>query len=454
MKNQWQDDLRNKMELHEEPTPEGLWDDIEQRLLAANSTPTVPPKRTIPLWIVRTGAAAVIALLLLFVGLLFLKDDEEELQLAEQSRVAEQNQRKQSVTDTPPIVTESSPAVTEAATNTEQITNTEPAIKRTPAIKNETPSKIEEPLLASATEKSKTIAEEASIIAEKASPITEKPKPPIAEKASPVDEAKVPVTETPLAETETNGTPGSHRTTRGRNHRSSKWQTGLYASNMSSGATSTHSGYGSFVPYELNTEELLLASVEQSEPLNDTRGLNEYQHVYTDIRHSQPITLGISVKYNLNDRWSLTSGLTYTLLSSELRSGSKTDNHYHHSRQKLHYVGIPLNVNYTVWRNPKISTYMSAGGLVEKNVSGTLTTDFVIGDQLETQTRQDIRVKPLQWSVNSAIGIQYQAARHIGLYAEPGITYHFKNSSEVETIYKDNPLNFNLRIGLRFLINE
>ncbi|NLI99917.1 MAG: PorT family protein, partial [Bacteroidales bacterium] len=218
--------------------------------------------------------------------------------------------------------------------------------------------------------------------------------------------------------------------------------------------TSTHSGYGSFVPYELNPEEFVLASVEQSELPSDIRGSHEYQHVYTDIRHSQPVTLGVSVLYNLSERWSLTSGLTYTLLSSELYSGSKTDNHYHHSRQSLHYVGVPLNVNYTVWRNPKISTYVSGGGLVEKNLWGKLTTDFVIGDQLETRNRQDIRVKPLQWSVNSAIGIQYQATRHIGLYAEPGVTYHFKNSSEVETIYKERPLNFNIRLGLRFSFNE
>lgn len=491
MNKQWQDDLRDRMELHEEPTPEGLWDNIEQLLHPAN-VPVMPPKRGIPLWAARSAAVAAVALVLLIIGIRLLNNDRGELHVVEQNHVAKQNHRDQSVTDPPPAVTETSPAVneptpavTEETTKIELIAETEPipavndpslAITE-PTSKTVPVAKTAPPLLASATKKSKTIAEKASLIGEE-------PMLAIAEKASPVEEAKVLVTEIPLAETEvlvvgdrsegnldenqqqhavddtrqpitgTNDATDFQRTTRGRNLRSSKWQTDLYASNTSSGTTSTHSGYGSFVPYELNPEEFVLASVEQSELPSDIRGSHEYQHVYTDIRHSQPVTLGVSVLYNLNERWSLTSGLTYTLLSSELYSGSKTDNHYHHSRQSLHYVGVPLNVNYTVWRNPKISTYVSGGGLVEKNLWGKLTTDFVIGDQIETRNRQDIRVKPLQWSVNSAVGIQYQATRHIGLYAEPGVTYHFKNSSEVETIYKERPLNFNIRLGLRFSFNE
>ena len=30
MNNQWQDNLRNRMEHHEEPVPEGLWESVEQ----------------------------------------------------------------------------------------------------------------------------------------------------------------------------------------------------------------------------------------------------------------------------------------------------------------------------------------------------------------------------------------------------------------------------------------
>ncbi len=150
----------------------------------------------------------------------------------------------------------------------------------------------------------------------------------------------------------------------------------MYASNIPSGATSTHNGYDSFRPYAFPSEEeeYVVAAVRSDLP-EGISVLSEYQHVYTDIEHSQPVVLGVSMQYHLDERWSVTSGLTYTMLSSRLRSG--TDNHYYNSRQTLHYVGgIPLNVNYTVWENDKISTYVSGGGMVEKKCIRHTVNEF------------------------------------------------------------------------------
>jgi long-subunit fatty acid transport protein len=180
---------------------------------------------------------------------------------------------------------------------------------------------------------------------------------------------------------------------------------------------------------------------------NDTR-----EQAYTDVKHHQPITFGLTLRYNLNERWSVASGLTYSQLSSELHSGS--GNYYYDDRQTLHYIGLPLNVAYTFWQNQKISAYLSTGGLVEKNVAGRLTSKYYIDNQLETTTREKISTDQLQWSYNTTIGLGYRISNHIGLYAEPGISWYFKNSSELETIYKENPLQFNLRLGLRFTLGD
>jgi len=40
--------------------------------------------------------------------------------------------------------------------------------------------------------------------------------------------------------------------------------------------------------------------------------------------------------------------------------------------------------------------------------------------------------------------------KHLGLYAEPGIAYYFDDGSQIETIRKEHPFNFNLQFGLRF----
>lgn len=430
MKNQWQDTLRDRMERHEEPAPEGLWNSIEQIMSGESVNKAVPAKRKniIPLWSQRIAAVAAVALILFFIGLYTLNESRKDVRIAE----LEQNE----------------PSVLEIFTP-----KTEPVVK------------IEEQLLAHRTESKKPELITASFVIETdantAMDETDEI-PRETEQQHRGNEADTPE-ETQLQQPannnqeqpflETNNTPGFQLPTNRRYRKPAKWQTDLYASNIPSGVTRKHDGYGSFrIDESQPEEEIALASTRSTNSPEVTPAINSYQHVYTDIKHLQPITLGVSMNYNVAERWSVTSGLTYTILSSQLRSG--TDNHYHNSRQTLHYVGIPLSVNYIVWKNSNISTYLSGGGMVEKNVSGTLETDFVIDSKLETHSQHEISVKQLQWSVNSAVGIQYQIAKNIGIYAEPGVAYYFKNNSDVETIYKEKPLNFNLRLGLRFSLNE
>lgn len=45
--------------------------------------------------------------------------------------------------------------------------------------------------------------------------------------------------------------------------------------------------------------------------------------------------------------------------------------------------------------------------------------------------------------------MQYNISSMVGIYAEPGLSYYFDNGSNIETIYSEKPLNFNLNIGLR-----
>jgi hypothetical protein len=179
---------------------------------------------------------------------------------------------------------------------------------------------------------------------------------------------------------------------------------------------------------------------------------NEYREVYTDVKYKQPVTMGISFNYNLDDKWSLTSGVTYTILSSELRSGSES--YYYISEQILHNVGVPLGINYNIWKNKKILVYLSGGGLVEKNVSGKLTTDYVVDNKLKSSQKDKISIDQLQWSVNASMGVQYRLSPKIGLYAEPGVSYYFKNGGKVETIYKEKPLNLSLKFGLHFSLSK
>lgn len=179
---------------------------------------------------------------------------------------------------------------------------------------------------------------------------------------------------------------------------------------------------------------------------------NEGKEVATDIKYRLPIRAGISFAYKINGRLSLGSGVTYTNLASEMREGS--DSHYFTSEQTLHYVGIPLNMRYNIVSWKGIELYASAGLLAEKCVSGKLRKEYILNNQVEKEETQNINEKPLQWSLNASAGLQYSITPSIGLYAEPGVSYYFKDGSSLKTIYKDKPFNFNLNLGLRFTFGE
>ena len=63
---------------------------------------------------------------------------------------------------------------------------------------------------------------------------------------------------------------------------------------------------------------------------------------------------------------------------------------------------------------------------------------------------ESVDVDRLQWSVSGAVGFQYNFIDRLGVYVEPGVGYYFDDGSNVLTIYKDKPFNFNFQVGLRF----
>jgi len=428
MSDQWQDNLRNRMKRHEEPAPEGLWEGIDQ-LITDGSTGrenSLKPNRSIrSIYIGVLSAVAAVAVLLLLILRYSSSDNQEDVSFTEKN-VPVVQQKEQPAVEIPMAeipVAESSP----------QLFATQ-KVKSRPALQS--PQLFQESDILTSTNQnpdSSTIETGKDILKEKES---------AARDSYPENRENVLTRDSEQPASDRSA--GNHQllamNTRQDRQTHSKWQTNLSMSNLPSGSSETYSGYGTFAQAETVDEQYHFLS-------NYTR-----EQVYTNVKHHQPVIFGVTLRYNFNERWSVSSGLTYSLLSSELYSGN--GNYYYDDRQTLHYIGIPVNIAYTFWQNNKISTYISTGGLVEKNVAGRLTSNYYLDNQLEISTKEKIRLKELQWSVNTAMGLGYQISNNIGLYAEPGISYYFKNSSELETIYKDNPLHFNLRLGLRITFND
>ncbi|MBR5540775.1 MAG: porin family protein [Bacteroides sp.] len=164
--------------------------------------------------------------------------------------------------------------------------------------------------------------------------------------------------------------------------------------------------------------------------------------------HHLPVKFGLSLRYVLNERWNLQSGLNYSYLASDLEE-TKLEEKYN-IKQKLHYLGIPLQIGYRIWEGKQFRSYIAAGGQVEKLVSGKAAIRHSKKNQLQDTSTQNINDKKLLYSALVSIGTEYMLNNNFSLYIEPNIHYYFKNGNGLQTHYNEQPLNINLTVGFRF----
>lgn len=234
------------------------------------------------------------------------------------------------------------------------------------------------------------------------------------------------------------------------NKSKNSWTVGVLTGNASSNSTDQFPGYATLNGTTLSLPEVWGLNYED-DPLMAILLANQDKKVDATIKHKTPITFGASVQKSLGRKWSVGTGINYTKLSAELTSGS--GNNFISSEQNIHYVGIPVQVNYNVIQKGAFTGYVTGGGTVEKAVSGDIKTKYIVDGVVKEETKEDISEKPVQVSVNTAVGLQLKVIKNIGIYVEPGVGYHFKDNSSLNTIYKEKPLNFNLKFGIRVLLD-
>lgn len=153
----------------------------------------------------------------------------------------------------------------------------------------------------------------------------------------------------------------------------------------------------------------------------------------SSFRHHLPLGCGITVRAELPHGLSIESGVNYTLLRSDVRLRYSSDD----VSQKLHFIGVPLRLNWQFVERGRFSAYLGAGGMLEKCISAKFGSETV--DE-----------SGLQWSATAAIGAQYRLGELVGLYFEPEAAYYFTDT-ELRTSRSDAPLSVSLRVGLRLL---
>ena len=159
-----------------------------------------------------------------------------------------------------------------------------------------------------------------------------------------------------------------------------------------------------------------------------------------NAKHHAPVSVGLQVAFGIAPRLSLSTGLVYTRTSSDFYPYAPSSNYNVH--QVLHYVGIPVGLNYEFWQSGGFHAYVMAGAEADYNVKNDTEEEGV--------KKENAKRDRVQFSGKASLGAQYDITPKVGLYIEPGAKYYFDNGSHVENTFKDKKLNFNLQFGLRF----
>lgn len=163
--------------------------------------------------------------------------------------------------------------------------------------------------------------------------------------------------------------------------------------------------------------------------------------------HDKPITLSIAVNKNIGKRWSLETGLQYSFLKSYLILG--TGSYRVDKEQKLHYLGVPFKLSYQFMKFKRLSTYGSVGTGILIPIYGKTDADYIVGDKSAYRTDWKLTL-PIQWSVNTNIGIQYQFAPNLNLFIEPTMNWYIPNGSCIKNAWTERPFTFTVPFGIRF----
>lgn len=163
--------------------------------------------------------------------------------------------------------------------------------------------------------------------------------------------------------------------------------------------------------------------------------------------HYMPINFSLALKYRLNNRFALETGLTYSRLKSEFEMGSNGNTI--NEQQTIHYLGIPVKGIYNIYNRKMWSLYGSLGLSIEIPVHSPLNTSYYLHGILEATEKSTIHA-PWQWSVGTGLGVQYNFTSNIGLFAEPSLQYYIPTGTQIETYSTEHPFNFSLPLGIRF----
>ena len=424
MNEDWLQKVHDRMTDYEIDEPGNLWDAIESQR-AKTSSNSRPMKRPVMIWVKRSIAAAAMIAVVISVGIYLINIKQEASQVPMLTKVSDnsvsslENRPQNTMVHTVPT---KQPSKTLIAQNRLPAHNSDilPAV---PSVQTEIQAETADNNPAENRD-NLSVAEEKPVKTND-----------IPERVERIEKQQFP------SEADNGYIPKKESTPK-------NVSVSIYSSGGTGSALNYNSKGDSFVGVGVGPDD----SDWADNPLLGILVFNQGKDIETDIKHRLPIRAGVSFTYNFNERFGIETGLSYTNLISDVREGSES--HFYTGEQKLHYIGIPLNLKYRIFSWKRFDLYASTGALAEKCVSAKLDKDFILDHQKKGSESENLSEKPMQWSVNASAGVQCNLVNSMSIFVEPGISYYFNDRTNIQTIYKEKPLIFNLNLGIRFTFGK
>ena len=177
----------------------------------------------------------------------------------------------------------------------------------------------------------------------------------------------------------------------------------------------------------------------------DTLGTDEPQPAISMMRarggysdsylHEIPVSVGVSARVHLTDRLSVNTGLNYTRYKSLRTRIFNVTNEQRKDWQYVHYLGIPVRLDYMAVNKKHFNLYFGAGMQMDKCIYATVADER-------------LRERQVLFGVNGTMGMQVNIVPMVGLYFEPEV-YYALNEGTIETFRTDEQFVVTVRGGLR-----
>ncbi len=221
------------------------------------------------------------------------------------------------------------------------------------------------------------------------------------------------------------------------------------------------SGRSSFSPsQQTNTlPTTLRTSVSDSYSaytMSKMQAYNEEEKIYpeSETNHKQPVSFGVLTSFDITPKLQIETGLVYTYLSSE--TTNKAEGYTSTEKVQFHYLGIPVNMNYTLISVNKLDLFLSLGAMIEKDIDGKIKDNdekiiaSAINSGYANQTSSKINQKNPQLSLSGGVGLTYPLYNRTNLFGKIGGRYYINANNEYKTYYSDEKFGLDIQLGIKF----